>query len=145
YMDGDGRYVTHRISFTYLPDVKRCAGGRWRSVVPDAEQGHGRGEPVKEALAAHGPDLAVAEQARRGDAVELLGDRRGVVVRYGEHARAAAVAAEHERPAGVRGPELDPRLAQGGAQVLVGRPGVAHVEAHRLAHPHVLADHQGAA
>src|SRR4051794_39399144 len=89
-----------------------------------------RREAVQEGLAAAGPDPPCGEDPRRGRALELRRQQRGVVMGDAEHPAAAPVAREHER-AGRRGaaqgvaPQLE-RLAE----VAVGRHGVARVEPH---------------
>src|SRR4051794_36873837 len=66
------------------------AGPSPRAATPLArEDRQRRREAVQEGLAADGPDLARGEEPRRGRALELRGQQRGVVVGDPEHPAAA--------------------------------------------------------
>src|SRR6185503_293947 len=94
------------------------------------EHGERGGEAVQERLAAHGADLARAEEARDRVVPEQFRDGATVVVGLVEHARAATVAGEEERPGRTLAVQ---RRAEALAQVGVGGGSVADVEAERLA------------
>jgi hypothetical protein len=94
---------------------------------------------VEERLAADGADLAGAEEARYGVAAQQFADCARVVVWGGEEARPAPVAGEEESAGGTVAVD---RVGQVLAQVLVGRVGVAHVEAERLADADGLGDRE---
>src|SRR5207247_4038699 len=99
------------------------------------------GEAVQERLAADRTELSCAEEARERVAAERLAHGAGVVVRLGEHVRAAPVAGEEEgagRPLAVQG------VSEALAEIIVGRAGVADVEAERLADAYRLADRERA-
>jgi len=70
-------------------------------------------------------------------------ERRGVVVRGGEHVRAAPVAREQQR-ARRRSLEVAHDLRQRLTEVLVRGRAVAHVHAHGLTHPHALTQREQA-
>src|ERR1700733_3653702 len=62
------------------------------------EQGHAGCESVNEILSAHRPQFSLGEEPGQRDRSRFLADGRRVVVWPGEHARAASVATEHQRP-----------------------------------------------
>src|SRR6266542_2094629 len=71
-------------------------------------QGDAGGEAVQEVLRTHGADLAVAEEACRGDRPQEVRQRPSVVIRRPEQADAATVAGTQQRPNGLARAELRP-------------------------------------
>src|SRR5690606_19041418 len=103
------------------PSARAPAEGR----SPGAEDEEAGGPPVQVAARADRADLAGAEHARHRVGADGVAHQPGVVVGLAEQRPPAAVAGEHERPAGAR------RRRGGGEglpQVLVRGGGVAHVE-----------------
>src|SRR5690348_108067 len=96
------------------------------------KQHDARREAVDEVLAADRAELAGGEEAGERDRARLLLDRLRVVVRPREEARPSAVAAEEQGPRGMLLMSVHVHLEQG-AEVLVGRLGVADMELDRLA------------